>query len=65
MMIEESELVQLIADLIEALKHDETAEQLRVSLWHWLDQRRAALNPPTDRRSVRAREHAAKISGVA
>jgi hypothetical protein len=63
MIIEESELAQLLAKLTEALKEDET-ERLRVSLWCLLDQRRTALNPPADRRSVRAREHATQDSGT-
>jgi hypothetical protein len=61
MTISKEELSRLQEKLAEALQcetYPNAAEQMRLLLWKWLDERDAMLNQPTDARSVAAREHA-------
>jgi hypothetical protein len=63
-MINDEERARLLEELSIALtcaREPDMAEALRLTLWNWLDKRQNRLHPSTDRRSVIAREHLAKL----
>lgn len=60
MAISPDEQTHLFAELADALncpRYPQSAEQLRLALWAWLDDRRAMIKPPSDRRSAEIRDH--------
>jgi hypothetical protein len=80
-MIDDAELTHLLSELVllsyEADLTETRArlsrnvgpggdgERLRLALWRWVDERREALSPSMDRRSVAARAHRASLGRTA